>query len=619
MKGKYIIYASLIWIVMIGISVTGNIRQDKENHRKTIHESAQTFFRQIVITRSWNARHGGVYVPVTRETQPNPYLKDKQRDLVTVSGLKLTKINPAYMTRQIAEIAESEKGIKFHITSLNPIRPANRAAQWETAALKTFEEGISEYGKFIKAGKSLSYRYMAPLFVKESCLKCHARQGYKLGDIRGGISVTIPDITPPLHMDMILSHLLFAAGGVFLIVFFGIRIHRYQENLVQARIEAESASRTKSSFLANLSHEIRTPINAIIGFSDILLKDTGNKEQQNGLSIIKTNGSSLLEILNDILDFSGIESGKINLDYGPVNLKKMFREIEDIFSLETSKKNLEFIAEIDPEFPTHLLLDRIKIKQVLINLVGNAVKFTHTGSVRLSAKCNFHENRTNILDLLFSLEDTGIGIAEDEWESIFEPFTQQKGQLQQEYGGTGLGLSISRKIIRAMGGDITVTSRKGAGSTFTVTLEEIEIVTLSDPSDETGETGSSARGIENKSSRRDDEQDQAAKEMNRENGTTGETPEKEETGLAAELLERLEGELFSVWLSLKKGIMVKQGLSLSREMIQLGLNYNNKPVTEWGEELEQQLKALDFHSARKTIEKYPGLIRSLKGEAAKTS
>ncbi len=729
MKGRYIAYACLTWMIIIGISLTWNVTVDEKNHRRTVHESAQVFFHQIVITRSWNAGHGGVYVPVTEKTQPNPYLKDKQRDLVSTSGIKLTKINPAYMTRQIAEIEETEKGVKFHITSLNPIRPANKANEWETAALNKFEGGTSEFGEFIMDGGRLTYRYMAPLIVKEPCLTCHAEQGYKPGDIRGGISVTIPNIKIPDSMPLVVSHIIFALAGGVLIVFFGTKIQRFQANLVEARIEAEAANRAKSRFLANLSHEIRTPLNAILGFSDILLRDSGNKQQQNSLSIIKTSGSSLMEILNDILDISRIESGKMELNYGPVNLKNLFQEIKAIFSLKVSEKGLEFITDIDPDLPSGLLLDRIKIKQVFINLVGNAVKFTHKGRVKLSAKIISRENQTGRCGLLFTVEDTGMGIAESELESIFEPFTQQEGQSQTEYGGTGLGLSISRKIIRAMNGDIRVTSSRGGGSTFTVTFKDVETASVTDNGNESEEFGEdpgeifrgtrvfivddnftnreiikqqlqtrglmlyeaengkqavdltvttqpdlviidlnmplmngyetiktirsneklkdtpiialSASGLSENEKEKPDKftlflkkpvtgsmlrstlSRMLKKGDRRENGPGTAPLIKEKSGTGdefnerAELLKKLEGELFLKWQNLDRGIMVKQGIAFSREMARLGREYNRSLIAEWGEELEMNLQALDFNRARETVRKYPLLIESLKKQSGK--
>lgn len=186
----YLLVPVLFWIVIIIVSLTWNIKTSQNGLNQTVLSIGRSFFKEIETTRLWNAKHGGVYVTISDETKPNPYLDVPNRDVTTTTGINLTKINPAYMTRQISEIAQQENNIQYHITSLKPIRPANKPDNWETAALNGFERGEKEAFQFIK--EAMVYRYMAPLTTKESCLGCHAKQGYKLGDIRGGISVTIP-------------------------------------------------------------------------------------------------------------------------------------------------------------------------------------------------------------------------------------------------------------------------------------------------------------------------------------------------------------------------------------------------------------------------------------------
>jgi len=166
-------------------------RQADANMLSTARERGAALFRLVELTRDWNARHGGVYVPVTAATRPNPYLDHKRRDVVTREGLALTLVNPAYMTRQIAEIAQQAEGIQLHITSLNPLRPANAADPWEAAALRRFDAGVPEIVELIP-GATPVHRYMAPLRITQPCLACHEKQDYRLGQIRGGISVTMP-------------------------------------------------------------------------------------------------------------------------------------------------------------------------------------------------------------------------------------------------------------------------------------------------------------------------------------------------------------------------------------------------------------------------------------------
>ena len=191
--GTFSLLAGVGWTLVIGVAAYWHFLSLRGNVEDLAKWQSRAFFEQIVVTRSWNALHGGVYVPVTKETQPNPYLKDPKRDVQTTDGAQLTKIDPAYMTRQIAELSARRMGVNFHITSRNPIRPANRADTWETHALNTFEKGNSEVFSRLDVGNDkYVYRYMAPLWTEQACLSCHAKQGYHLGDLRGGISIMLP-------------------------------------------------------------------------------------------------------------------------------------------------------------------------------------------------------------------------------------------------------------------------------------------------------------------------------------------------------------------------------------------------------------------------------------------
>ncbi len=207
-----------VWTLIVLFSLYLNNSNLKHHYYKMVMERSQAMFSFIEMTRLWNARHGGVYVPITKDIQPNQYLDVPNRDVVTVTGMKLTKVNPAYMTRQIAEIAEDQRKILFHITSLNPIRPANKADDWETMALKGFENGNREVLELVGVGKNMVFRYMAPLEVKNACMKCHAEQGYQIGDIRGGISITTPAASILEYLKTQRNHLITLHLMIFLIV-----------------------------------------------------------------------------------------------------------------------------------------------------------------------------------------------------------------------------------------------------------------------------------------------------------------------------------------------------------------------------------------------------------------
>ncbi len=210
-----------VWVCILGSFAYWFDINSRREKRELALTTAKAFFQQVEISRLWNALHGGVYVPLTSKTQPNEYLPVKNRDLTAENGLKLTKINPAYMTRQISELSlKNERGIQFHITSLKPIRPGNKAAAWEERWLQSFEHGVREQGEFVDDGNVTWFRYMAPLTVKTECLQCHAEQGYKEGDTRGGISISFPYPSQD-HLFPVASYGSVALVGLILILFGG--------------------------------------------------------------------------------------------------------------------------------------------------------------------------------------------------------------------------------------------------------------------------------------------------------------------------------------------------------------------------------------------------------------
>ncbi|MCP4110965.1 MAG: response regulator [Desulfobacteraceae bacterium] len=247
------------------------------------------------------------------------------------------------------------------------------------------------------------------------------------------------------------------------------------KELKESQVKADAANRAKSEFLANMSHELRTPLNAVTGFCELLSSLVSDKKQKSYLNAIKTAGKSLLTLITDILDLSEIEAGMMEIHLEPVNPQIIFNEIEHIFRLKITDKNLQFITEIDKELPTALILDETRLRQILLNLVGNAVKFTEQGHIRLSVKKIYKTGDKSSIDLIISVEDTGIGIPEQDQATIFESFKQQYGHDAKKFGGTGLGLSISKRLTEIMNGRISVRSTVGVGSAFEITLRDVNI------------------------------------------------------------------------------------------------------------------------------------------------
>jgi len=272
-------------------------------------------------------------------------------------------------------------------------------------------------------------------------------------------------VTPLLDSNNNITHLVSVASD--------ITERQQSENDKIAREAADQANKAKSMFLANMSHEIRTPMNAIIGFSDLLYSTIKDEKQRSQIEAIRSSGKNLLIIINDILDLSKIEAGKMVIQKESINIHSIIKEIETIFAYITKEKGIRFIIDKVDQISSSLYLDETRIRQILFNLIGNAVKFTDTGEVTLSLMERIKED--DKIDLIISVKDTGIGIPLNQQDLIFEAFHQTEGQRSGQYGGTGLGLTITKRLVEMMGGEIQLTSEPGKGSIFTITLPDVTI------------------------------------------------------------------------------------------------------------------------------------------------
>ncbi|MBK9291774.1 MAG: response regulator [Bacteroidetes bacterium] len=247
----------------------------------------------------------------------------------------------------------------------------------------------------------------------------------------------------------------------------------FERSIVAARKEAEEANKAKSEFLATMSHEIRTPMNAILGFSEILSNSINSPKEKQYIDAILTSGRTLLALINDILDLSKIESGQMHIIEEPVDLLRLTDEIVQLFQPKVAEKNIYLHIEKPAEFPKALLTDEVRIRQVLFNIIGNAVKFTLEGGVMISLNAT-RTNEGSFYDVEIKVRDTGIGIPPEKLEHIFQSFYQVESDVTRKFGGTGLGLAISQKLMQLLGGKISVKSEQGRGSTFTVELKGLE-------------------------------------------------------------------------------------------------------------------------------------------------
>ena len=736
---SYALILALCWTAVVGASFIWSSRQQRLATEEVARSQARAGVDKDVLFRRWNAMHGGVYVPATDATPPNPHLEAADRDITTPGGVLLTLMNPAYMTRQVHELEADTNGIQGHITSLKPIRPENNPDPWEKTALEAFERGHAEYSSVDVFRGEPHLRLMRPLRAEKSCLQCHAEQGYREGDIRGGISSSVPmapflAIAQSARISSLAGHLAFWALGLAGISFFFRRLRQYTQTLAvnEARIreseqrfmdvlyasedaillldndvfvdcnraaarmlgyacrddflrrnpadlspptqpdgrdsrekaqellpkafekgclrfewthrrangedfpaevtltpityhgktilhclwrdltteklakqerdrlrattekileslpvgvviigpdkiirrvnstaltmmgyqspdeivgrechcslcpaqrdacpiwdlgmtvdnaervlidrnrneipilktvipvtlneedvlletfvdisdrkqaeralhvakeEAEAANRTKSYFLASMSHELRTPLTGILGFTDLLLTATPDEQQRREyLETIRSSGQHLLELINDILDLSKIEATRLVVERTPCTPHGILNGVVSLMRVQALAKNLDLHFRWASSVPCQITTDGYRLRQILLNLVGNAIKFTQRGSVEIVARIipSAEQSRFQV-DVI----DTGIGIPEEKLECIFDPFVQADNSTTRQFEGTGLGLAISARLAKALGGNVTVTSELGVGSTFTVTVEAGNLETVS--------------------------------------------------------------------------------------------------------------------------------------------
>ena len=450
--------ASLAWLVLTGLLYRQAVQVNAEHSLELEHTRLSTMAQQLMDARNWNAAHGGVYVAQSDYGQPNPWLPESERTVTTQDGRTLVLVNPAYMSRQLAE-RSSRAGVSISVISSAPLRPENMADVWERSALARCADETPEVFTPPQQGSGL--RLLSVLMAQQSCLRCHV--GKKVGEVLGGISVS-QDATAfqksldrQLH-NMRLLYGLLAITGVLAIG--GITF-----NLTHRRWLAEEASRMKSAFMGHLSHDMRTPLTAIVGMSELAQKnDLPEAERKKALGYLAQAAEALREMVGDIMDHAALEQGTPGLRAAPFDLHQCLSDCVGLYRPIAESKEIALTLGMDKNLPAYVVGDSFRLRQALGNIISNAVKFTESGSVRVYATCM--EDIPDSLRLAVAVTDSGPGLAEEDQARVFESF--QRGRDSAHTPGTGLGLNIARTLARLMGGDVRLASRPGQGACFTI-------------------------------------------------------------------------------------------------------------------------------------------------------
>ncbi len=329
--------AAVVWFLFLSLSLFLNIQNEKSDAAESARIMAHTAFEKDVLYRRWNAKHGGVYARVTELTQPNPYLNTLEREIITPSNKTLTKINPAFMTRQVHELGKDTLGVVGHITSLNPIRPENAPVPWEAEALKLLETGIPEFTSIENVQGEKYFRFLRPLLTEQGCLSCHAVQGYKVGDIRGGISISVP--MKPFN-DMAKKHITLLSVIHGILFFLGLAALRFAAFHIRMQIEVREKTETQLQ-TSEERHRLffeNTPIGMVHYNSDGIITEVNE-------AILKTFGSSREKVLG--FDIRDVPSG----DFAETILKSLkgqFAHFEGEYTSVTGKKTSYIKASIIP-------------------------------------------------------------------------------------------------------------------------------------------------------------------------------------------------------------------------------------------------------------------------------
>jgi signal transduction histidine kinase len=461
----FLIGGGLLLLVFLSAFLGMSIRQ-QYLIRAQIHAGAGALFDNIVLVRRWNANLNGVYALKGPGVESNPYLENP--DIVTTDGKVYTKKNPALMTREISEYARESDTFAYHITSLKLMNPSNAPDEWEREALLSFEKGKPEVTEVIDSDGHERYRLMRPLRYEAGCVACHAKQGYEIGQVRGGISVTLPYEQTASMLRTNRRAMTALAVSVSMVLGFVLYffVWRLMNQMSGQNVRLAELNELKNKFLGIAAHDLRNPIAAFKGYLGILsggLLGEIPESQQEVLKRMDTSSENMLSLINDLLDVSAIESGKLELNREKTNLAEYLGELHASNVLLARAKSIDLLLDVATNLP-EVSFDRSRISQVVNNLVTNAIKFSYPDS-----EINLTAGRLG-REIRITVTDHGQGIPPEETPKLFSDFSRTSVRPTRGEKSTGLGLAIVKRLVEAHGGKVWVESQVGRGSTFGFSL-----------------------------------------------------------------------------------------------------------------------------------------------------
>lgn len=453
----------LVWSALCFLSGSFYVAMEKSRTLELARKEAVTVYNKDKAFRSWGSRHGGVYVPVTMETPPNPSLSHlPERDIVTPKGTRLTLLNPAYMMRQLMDQYELMYGVKGHLASLKPFNEINAPDEWEKSALARFGQGEKEVFEVVENGGKAWMRLIRPMMTQEPCLKCHANQGHVVGDVRGAVGVSI-DLAPYYALEekalriIYFSHFSFWALGVLVVtvVFFKGK-SRIAEHRTARYALVESFEKIKL-FAYSVSHDLKNPVVSIHGLTKLLERKYGDVLDEKGKRYCRQiilSAEQINKLVEQINIYISTKEHPINVE--SVDLKDVFAQVRQEYSRSLATRSIKWH---EPEKIPEISADRLALLRVFRNFVDNALKYGGEGLANI--EMDYDEDSHYHI---FSVYNDGACLAVDACQKVFELFTRETSS--QNVSGSGLGLAIVKEIAELHNGKVWSESRGTKGVTF---------------------------------------------------------------------------------------------------------------------------------------------------------